>query len=76
MLLNGAGSTPGRKEFLLVTKVKIKPLYMVITKQGGKGSLKSKQKDYLRACLHKIKDCGPFQNMSREKETIHALPHS
>lgn len=64
-----------RNEFLLVTRVKIKPLYMVITEQGRR-SLKSKQKDYLRACLHKMKDCGPFQNMPREKETVYILLHS
>lgn len=43
MLLNGAASIPGRNEFLLVTRVKIKPLYMVLTEQEGKRSLKSKQ---------------------------------
>lgn len=76
MLLTAAGSTPGRKEFLLVTRVKIKPSYMVLTKQGGKGRLKSKRKDYLKVCLHKMKNWGPFQNMTREKETVHVLLHT
>lgn len=53
--------------FLLVTRVKIKPSYTVIARKGGKRSTKSKQKDYLRAHLHKVEKHGSFQNSQGEK---------
>lgn len=49
----------------------------MITKQGKKKSLKSNKRiDYLRACFHKVDDCSPFQNMSREKEAVPVLLQS